>query len=309
MAGTANNTANVNIGKGIKGGYLFRLPVTAEVPTNYYDPLPDEAENLGFVTSDGVTITDESSSSTQNDLNGDVIINADSSETHTWAFTLAEVKAATLKEQYGHGNVEDSDGMITVTGRSGGFEPGIYVFEMLLRNNRRGRLVLPNAEHQTTDALTLNTETIFARAVTVLGMPDEAGASYYYFFESTETTAPSKATVSEKGNHLGRDVRSFGTFHMEGDKVLGEAAKVTGFTAFSTDPEEQEGFYTSLDVSNPKGAKVTSSRKPERTVGMGDDDWVIVFLGKESPTTESLTVESADGRKQVVDLSGITAAE
>lgn len=189
MTATPNKTANVHIGKGLKGGYLFSAPITETVPTDIETPLGEQFVNLGFVDSEGITITDESDSSTLNDMNGDAIATASSSETHTWAFLLAETKADSLKEQYGHKNVTDESGLIKVVGNSSGFEQRIYVAELSFKDGRRGRLVLPNAEHQSTDELAINSETLFGRKVTVIAYPDEEGNSFYYFFESTETSA------------------------------------------------------------------------------------------------------------------------
>lgn len=308
MASTANNTINVNVGKGIRGGYLHRLPAGAPIPTDYKTPLPPEAENLGYINSDGFTMATETNSEPINDLNGDVIINADSSETNTFTFFLAELKRASLAESYGHKNVVDEDGMITVTGASGGFEAGVYVFDMLLRNNRRGRIVFPNAEHQSTDELTINSESLFGRSTTLIAMPDENGASFYQYFESTETVPQAKAEIPTKGTFFGKDASAFGTFKLNGLKVTGTATKITEFTEFSSKTDEQEGYYLPLTVENWKGAKATSSRNPKRTVEL-DDDQIIVFLGKASVETQTVTIETSDTRTITYDVSSISAGE
>lgn len=187
MPATPNNTTNVSVGGGVRGGYLFSAPLTAKMPTDYETTLDENFVNLGYVTSDGAVMSDTTESTAFTDLNGDTIANANSSESHTFAFTLAEVRKDSLAEQYGHRNVKDADGMITIEGKSNGFESRIYVAELVFRDGRRGRFVVPNGEHQSTGDLTVNSTTLYSRQVTVLGMPDESGASFYYYIESTET--------------------------------------------------------------------------------------------------------------------------
>lgn len=300
METASNKTANVSVGKGMKGGYLFRLPKGAKVPTDVRTPLPDSKVNLGFVDSEGVTITDETDSSTLADMNGDVIVTTSASETHTWAFLLAEVKADSLREQYGHNNVIDADGMITVEGKSGGFEAGIYVLEMVLRDNRRARLVLPNAEHQSTDELAINSETIFGRTVTVIGMPDENGASFYYFFDSTETPAPPAVTAAPEGEYLGVNFADLGDFKVEGTLISGTANE-TDCKKFSSNPDEQHGFYLGLNYEPLEGSYLTSSRTGVRKAA--DSDPWLIFLGKEAPdAVKTITIDHADGRRVVFDV-------
>lgn len=303
MASTANNTANVAMGGGVKGRYLYSAPRSATLPTDYATPLSDEFVNLGYVTSDGITISDSEETSTQNDLNGDPIATSVSSSTHTVAFTLAEIKKDSLAEEYGHANVTDADGMITVTGASGGYEERIYVIDLIFGGKRRGRIVYPNASHQTTGDLTVSSANLYARQVTIVAMPDEAGNSFYQYFQSTETQAPAKATVLSQGEVLGKDVSTFGTFELNGTKMTGTANKVTGYTEFNkSDPNEQEGYYAPLTIEPWEGTEVVSSRKPENRVKLKDDPTLIVFLGKEEPQKITLDIYPAQGKKQSIDI-------
>ena len=86
------------------------------------------------------------------------------------------------------------------------------------------------------------------------------------------------------------------------------ATKITEFKEFSSKTDEQEGYYLPLTVENWKGAKATSSRNPKRTVEL-DDDQIVVFLGKASVETKTVTIETSDTRTITYDVASISAGE
>lgn len=95
---------------------------------------------------------------------------------------------------------------------------------------------------------------------------------------------------------LGKDPSAFGTFSVNGQTVTGQANKVTGFTAFSNDPNEQEGYFYGTSIEPWEGAQLRSSRNPERWADFKDDGNAVIFLGKESPSeTEWYEVKDPGG--------------
>lgn len=92
--------------------------------------------------------------------------------------------------------------------------------------------------------------------------------------------------------------------------MSGEANKVTGFTAFSNDPNEQEGYYAPLTFQNWEGVEVISSRRPENRVKLTDDGDLLLFLGKEDITPGlTLTVYPPEGEEFSYSFNGVTKAE
>lgn len=310
-----NNTANVSVGGGVRGGYLLSAPITAKVPGeddfwDFYDsPWPDY-ENLGFVSSDGLSDGKEQTRDNITDLNGDVIAQTNGTTTETWAFMLAEVKKAALQEQYGYNNVTDKAGVIHVRSKGDPGTPRVYVALVVLKDGRKALYVMPHGEGAISGELVLNSTTLHARQMTVTAFADEDGTYVHQYIESTETIRPAMPIIVSTGTALGKDVADFGDFHFDGNTLAGSAKKQEGFTAFSNDPNEQEGFYAYFSVYPYEGVTITSSRKPENVVQLTEEDHdVILFLGKDAPTaTKSFTLTNSDGSEETFPVS-VTAAE
>lgn len=189
MPATANNTANVSAGKGVAGGYFFSAPLTATVPTDNTTALAAAFVNLGFISEDGVNEEIDKDNETFKDMNGDTVVTASSSREETIEVTLIEVKKDALAEQYGHSNVTDANGKITV--KHNGTEPDsrIYVLELLLKDNRKWRQVIPNGKVTEVGALSIASGELVGRQITITASPDALGNSVYDYIDSTETTA------------------------------------------------------------------------------------------------------------------------
>lgn len=79
-----------------------------------------------------------------------------------------------------------------------------------------------------------------------------------------------------------------------GTTVTGTANKVTGYTQFSDDPEEQEGYYCAIDIEPWEGVTYSSEAHPEPKP-LKDDGILVIFLGKESPERKYVDLHYTDG--------------
>lgn len=186
---TTNNQANVSAGKGVKGGYIFSAPVGTILPTDIETELDPAFKCLGFISEDGYVETVEEDSNDIVDLNGDLMDSSNSNRVESAQFTLAEIKAETLKRQYGENNVTDEDGIITVHHNSDSHSVFAYVLELVLKNGRRWRKVIPQGQSSELDDLTVASSELCQRALTMKYLTDEAGNTCYDYIESTETEA------------------------------------------------------------------------------------------------------------------------
>lgn len=185
-----NNQANVSAGKGVKGGYIFSAPTGTTLPTDIATKLDPAFKCLGFISEDGYVETVEEDSSDMVDINGDLMDSGSSNRVESAQFTLAEIKAETLKRQYGDGNVTDIDGVITVKHNSDGHPVFAYVLELLLKNGRRWRKVIPMGQSSELDDLTIASSELCQRALTMKYLTDAQGNTCYDYIESTETEKP-----------------------------------------------------------------------------------------------------------------------
>lgn len=184
-----NNTANVSSTKGVMGGYIFVAPVGTPLPTDFTTQLDSHFVNLGYISEDGYAESIDSDSNEINDMNGSLIDSTLTSRAEGAQLTLAEIKALTLKVMYGEDNVTDADGMITVLHNGNSTSTWAVVLELVLKNGRRWRKVVPQAKSSELDTLTLATSELAGRALTWKYLTDEAGNTCYDYIQSTETSS------------------------------------------------------------------------------------------------------------------------
>lgn len=187
---TKNNQENVSAAKGIKGGYIFSAPVGTALPAkavSQASELDPGFSVLGFISEDGYV---ESVSEDFNDLvdmNGDLMDSSNSNRVETAQLTLAEIKADTLKRQYGDSNVTDEGGLITVKHNSDSHPTFAYVLLMQLKNGRKWTKVVPMGQSSELDDLTISSSELCQRALTLKYLTDSDGNTCYDYIESTET--------------------------------------------------------------------------------------------------------------------------
>lgn len=184
---TTNNTANVSPAKGVKGGYIYVAPVGTALPTDIKTPLDKAFKTLGYISEEGYAESIESDSNETKDMNGELIDATLTSRVESAQLTLAEIKALTLKFMYGADNVTDIDGIITVKHNGDSSTTWSVVVELILKNNRRWRKVIPMAQSSELDTLTLAVAELAARALTIKYLSDEQGNTCYDYIQSTET--------------------------------------------------------------------------------------------------------------------------
>lgn len=184
-----NNQANVSSAKGVKGGYIFSAPVGTSLPTDIKTQLDPAFKCLGFISEDGYVEAIDEDADDITDMNGDVMDSTNSNRVESAQLTLAEIKAETLKRQYGEKNVTDENGIITVRHNADSHDAFSYVLELVLKNGRRWRKVVPMGKSSELDDLTIASSELCQRALTMKYLTDEQGNTCYDYFESTETVA------------------------------------------------------------------------------------------------------------------------
>lgn len=183
-----NNVANVSDGHGVDGGYLFRAPLGSKKPTDIKSQLDAAFKCCGIVSEDGIVFATETDREELKDMNGTVVHSAKTSHLETMTATLGEVKKEALAIQYGDDQVTDATGTLTVHVKN--VEPGhaVYVFEGVLKNGRRWRRVIHDAQVTELSDMTVTAGELLGREATFTCFPDaESGDFYTDYIESTET--------------------------------------------------------------------------------------------------------------------------
>lgn len=192
-----NSTENVSAAKGVKGGYFFSAPLGTAVPTDITSALDENYVNLGYVLEDGFVFSEDTDNTEVKDINGDTIANLSGSRTETVQVTLAEVKKDTLSEVRGHANVKDEKGILTVKHNSEERETRVYVLELILKDGRRQRSVIPAGKVTEIGDVTYHSSDVVAFELTITCFVDENGDTVIDYIESNETVAEGLAAKAE----------------------------------------------------------------------------------------------------------------
>lgn len=187
----ANNKANVSTTRGVKGGYFYSAPVgTTDVPnaTNFATWTPgNDWENQGYIVEDGFTESVEGDGGEElRDINLDVVDSTEGSYTETVNVGFMEMSTAPLSTIYGHANVTEDNGVITVDhnwGNAG--ESRAYVFLLLLKNGRKWVKYIPEGKVTERDDFTGNATTVAQRGVTITYLTDASGSGCKDFIAAT----------------------------------------------------------------------------------------------------------------------------
>ena len=185
-----NNTADVSNVKGVQGGYGFSAPVTATLPgdTDPFAALGTGFDNMGFISSDGVEEEIDADTDTVTDMNGDVVYVIKSTETETLVLTLISVTEAALKEMHGHGNVTSASSYWKVEHTVKDHDVRAYVFDLLLKDGRKLRKVVPNGQVAEVGSITYVSSEVYGREITITCMPDADGNRVIDYIQKTATT-------------------------------------------------------------------------------------------------------------------------
>lgn len=179
MATGTNTVGNVSTTKGVSGGYVYSAASTETAPTDLTTTLGAGFHNLGYVSEDGITESIETDSENMVDMNGDTVYVTSSSRTETVTMTLIEVKEAALKEIYGQSMVTTTTGAITVKHGAHTDSGRIYVLELVLRDGRRWRQVIPNGQVTEVGEMKLASGELAGREITITCNVDSNGVSVY----------------------------------------------------------------------------------------------------------------------------------
>lgn len=169
------DTSNVGIGKGREGGYAIVAPKGTD-PTKFEDMTKTlaellaevtDAESLGYVSEDGVTISTEVDSEDKKDWGGDVIASPISSFSESVSATFQETRDAVLRAIFGDENVT-TNGATTVVRHNKNFNGAhLYVFDCVVSDTKVVRTVVPYGVITERDDLTYNNSDLVGYTPTI----------------------------------------------------------------------------------------------------------------------------------------------
>lgn len=189
-----SETSNVTAAKPKVGGGIYSAPLGTAVPTDATTALNVAFKNLGYVSEDGVTNSDERSTDDIKAWGGDTVNTVQTEKKDTFKYTLIEaLNVDVLKEVYGDSNVSGTlETGITIKSNSKQLDPHSIVIETVLTDNALKRIVLPNAKVTEVGEITYGDSDNVGYETTVTCYPDSDGNTHYEYIIRKSTERLSK---------------------------------------------------------------------------------------------------------------------
>ena len=186
-----NDVTSVAVGKPKVGGAVFIAPLDSTLPTAATTTLDKAFECLGYISEDGVVVTEERDSETIPAWGGDTVATVQTSYTETFAFTPIEVNPVVAAVEYGDANVVVTAGKMTITHNSKELPEKVLVIETVPNSKTVDRFVVPRAKLTEKGDLTMTDSEPMGRECTFTALPDDSGNTAYEYMTITGL-APSK---------------------------------------------------------------------------------------------------------------------
>lgn len=194
------NAKNVTAAKPKVGGAVFRAPLGTTLPTNATTDLNAAFKSLGYISQDGLVNSNSPSNTSESAWGGDTVLNTQGEKADTFKFTLIEATdVEVLKAVYGDDNVSGTlEAGISVQSNAEENVPCSWVVEMLLKNNTKKRIVVPNAAVTEVGDITYADNTAVGYETTISAVPDEKGQSHYEYIVAAAATKELSQSENEQ---------------------------------------------------------------------------------------------------------------
>lgn len=177
-------------------GYAYTYPVGETAPTSTTAVLPTSAEDLGFVSQDGLTISTDRSVEALMDWNLDAVRQLLTEHSATVTFTIISWTLPGLKAYFGAENVTETAEEIVVTINSKAIADRGWVFN-LKDMDRKRRVVIPVGSLASQGEITFVKGEQTPLEIELTPMVDAFGEKIYIYTQKEGTSAAAWAATTE----------------------------------------------------------------------------------------------------------------
>lgn len=180
----AADATKVSTGKAAVGGAIFRAALGSTLPTDATTALDAAFKSLGYVSEEGLTNSNSPESDEYKAWGGDTVITVQTAKSDTFQFTLIEsLNEDVLKAIYGTGNISTKNGEVVVKANASEQEDAAWVVEMVLKGNKKKRIVIPNARITEIGDIVYKDDEPIGYDITITAVPDTDGNTHYEYIK------------------------------------------------------------------------------------------------------------------------------
>lgn len=180
---TANNSANVSVGKPKAGGAVYWAPIGTTVPTDASTALDAAFLNVGFVSDAGVTISTSVESSSHKAWGGVEVANDVTGFSETTSFEMLEKSVNAMKLAFGAAAVTATGEEVTAVKHTvEAFKTeAVLVVETLINSTEIRRTVVARAKLIERGDVTYSDGDLVMYPVTFANLDADGAASVDYY--------------------------------------------------------------------------------------------------------------------------------
>lgn len=130
---------------------------------------------VGDVSEDGVTLTEDVDTESFTDIDGNEVLNVNTSRSESLTLSFIDLDKDGLAEEYGHDNVTNADGVTKVLHTGRAISERVAFMLVLLADGRRMVRVIPRYKRTELGDETIAVGELLTREVTWALLPDASG--------------------------------------------------------------------------------------------------------------------------------------
>lgn len=208
-------TKQIYIPKELASGYGFTAPLGTTLPTDPTAELPAAFKSFGRIGTDGITRAFDSESEDIQDMFGNTVATATTTDSETFQYKMIDVNETSLSTFYGASAVTaDVDGGFSIKSNGSWAVERVYAYRVILEETDTtvtyGLIVIPKGKISTRGEQTIKGAALVEHDVTITALPDDQGnRAYLYISAPQPLTPPETYTISfDKNGATGTDPES-----------------------------------------------------------------------------------------------------